>query len=469
MDEIAAQLDREVARAVAAWRSAAAALRRGGPEEGWNALEGARRVSSRSTFLELTGRAPGIGADFGIAPSSPAAAPDALALAMADWVRALTLERVLFADRVRIAAAWRAPSVVIEGLGERAAGAGRATPLEARAALLAEAGDEPRRAWAEALARGAGAVADAARILVERREEATRRLGAEGDPPLEIPVDPPDAALRVAGALLERTSSMLERAPSWDAAIGRAIARDAAAGWPARLGPRWLQELFAPTGLTEGLAIDLGPLPRALGASSFARALARFGDALANASAPAAAPFSLAHPPVDLRRARRAALFGGLVADPVFCARALGLGRGAAVDQARATARALVVSLRLDAARLRLEAGPGGHVLLMSARARADRFEEETALALGAPIPGALAGVLPDLDGGAAARLAGALLAARDRRALVERFDEDWFRNPQAAEAIRGEDCVLPASPRVAAAELDAGLEELGRALDALA
>lgn len=467
MDAITAQLDREVARAVSAWRQAVRALRQGGPEAASNPLEHARRVSSRATFLELTGREAGIGADFGIAPSSPAAPPDALALALASWVHVLTLERVLFADRVRIAAAWHVPSIVVEGqLGED--GPGRVTPREALLALLAERSDEPRRAWAEALARGAGAIADAARIFAERREEARRRLGVEGDPPLEIPIDPPDAALRVAGALLARTAPHPEGAPTWDAAIGRAIGRDAAAGWPARLGSRWLEDLFRPTGLTEGLALDLGPLPRALGASSFARALSRFGAALAWASAPAAAPFSLAHPPFDVQRARRAALFGGLVADRVFCARALGLGRGADRDQARVTARALTLTLRLDAARLCLEAGPDGGVLLRGARARADRFEEETARALGAPIPGALAGVVPELDRGAAVRLAGALLAARDRRALVERFDEDWFRNPRAAEAIRGEDAVLPPSPRIAAADLEAGLDALVQALDAV-
>jgi hypothetical protein len=75
---------------------------------------------------------------------------------------------------------------------------------------------------------------------------------------------------------------------------------------------------------------------------------------------------------------------------------------------------------------------------------------------------------VPELEPGAALRVAGALLAARDRRDLVERFDEDWFRNPRAAEAIRGEDGALPASPRAAAEEIEAGLAELVRALAAL-
>jgi hypothetical protein len=216
-----------------------------------------------------------------------------------------------------------------------------------------------------------------------------------------------------------------------------------------------------------------------LGASSFARALSRFGAALAAASVPPTAPFALAHPPFDLRRARRAALFAGLLADPVFLARALGLGHARAHAQARATARAFLLTLRLDAARALLvhgrRAGHPGHPLLSSVQEGADRFEEATRRALGAPIPGALAGVVPDLDPGAALHVLGALLAAGDRGRLVERFDEDWFRNPRAAVAIREEDSVFPASPgllapaelrpRAAAADLEAGLAELLRAL----
>ncbi|WP_437278968.1 hypothetical protein WME90_48495 [Sorangium sp. So ce375] len=479
------RLDRDVARAERAWRAALGDLARRGPappaadQDGpsaaeararlENPLDPLRRVSSRTTYLELTGKTPGLGAELGLAsPTSPAAPdPTGLAAPLADWVYTLTLERVVWADRVRLAAAWHAASLTID-LPETA----QLSPYEARLRLLADPTSAGRQLFAEALARGSGAVADAARILVERRHEAARRLAEEDLRAIEIPCDPPGGALAAAEALLRRTEPVIELEPTWHAALGRAVGRDAASGWPARLGPRWIEELFRATKLTEGLAIDLGPLPRPLGAASFARALARFGAALARASARARGPFALSHAPFDLRQARRAALFGGLVADPVFCARALGLGRGRALDQARATARSLVLSLRLDAATVSLVFGAGvdggGHVLLRASRDRSDRFEETTARALGAPIPGALAGVVPALDPGAAVRLAGALLAARDRRSLIERFDEDWFRNPRAAESLRDEDGATRAPTRASEGDLEAGLEEMMRSLASL-
>ncbi|XXT19930.1 hypothetical protein WME94_57880 [Sorangium sp. So ce429] len=488
MDIDLIRLDREVARAAHAWRKALDDVTRRGPapagadQDGATAAEARarlenpldpfRRVSARTTYLELTGKTPSLGAELGLASQAEPAAPDPTGLAapLADWVYMLTLERVVWADRLRLAVAWHAASLFID-VPEPA----RMSPHEARLRLLADPTDAGRQTFAEVLARGAGAVADAARILVERRHEAARLLDEARLLAVEIPCDPQDAALGAAEAMLQRTEPMLQPEATWHGALGRAVGRDAASGWPARLGPRWIEELFRATGLTDGLAIDLGPLPRPLGATSFARALARFGAALSRASA--RGPFALGHAPCDLQRARRAALFGGLVADPVFCARALGLGRGRALDQARATAQSLVLSLRLDAATvgLALGGGPdgGGHVLLRAARDRKDRFEEATARALGAPIPGTLAGVVPALEPEAAVRLAGALLAARDRRDLIERFDEDWFRNPRAAEALRDEDSAPRASTwatsgRASAADLEAGLEEMMRSLASL-
>ncbi|WP_437577491.1 hypothetical protein [Sorangium sp. So ce887] len=485
MDIDMIRLDQDVARAARAWRTALGDLTRRGPAPPAadkdspsaaeararleNPLAPFRRVSARTTYLELTGKTPGLGAELGLASPASPAAPDPLGLAapLADWVCLLTLERVIWADRVRLAAAWHAASLTID-LPEPA----RVSPHEARLRLLADPTDAGRQTFADVLARGSGAVADAARVLVERRHEAARLLAEDGLRAIEIPCDPPGAALGAAEALLHRTEPTLQPEPTWYGALGRAVGRDAASGWPARLSPRWIEDLFRPTKLTEGLAIDLGPLPRPLGAASFARALARFGAALALASG--RGPFALAHAPFDLRRARRAALFGGLVADPIFCARALGLGQGRALDQARATARSLLLSLRLDAATVALVFRSGqdgdGHVLLRAARDRRDRFEEATARAIGAPIPGALAGVVPALDPGAATRLAGALLAARDRRDLIERFDEDWFRNPRAAEALRDEDSAprSPTSRRAGEADLEAGLGELLRSLASL-
>jgi hypothetical protein len=439
-DEAVARAARELAAARRALRLAAAEHRAEAPSP----LEAHRDVSARSTWLEL-----------GEAPAHPIFA------AARPWVFALTVDRVAWGLEAALATAWGEPSILVEGEG---------LPREHVSAhdLLARVLADPMaargRAHARALEGGAGKVAELARRLAERRAEATHRLGASADD-VELPC-PPAAIATAARALLDRTAALLDgpkAAPAtWDGAIVAALGRDATEGWPARLGARWLEGLFGATELTRGLALELAPLPRALGAASFARALAAFGDAFAVAAAPRSTPFVLARAPFDVRRARRAALFGGLAADAIFGAKALGLGRDRARDQARAVTRALLRSLRLDAARVLLRGA-----LVLPEHALAPRFEEATALALDVPVPLALAGVVPRLEPGDGTRFAGALLAASDRRALVERFDEDWFRSPHAAHALRDEEAAAPAAGAVAEAALDAGLGELVRALAA--
>jgi hypothetical protein len=432
-------LDREIAGAAGRLRAAKERLAEGGSTQ--NPLWNDRRVSTRTTYQELAEQ-----------PASP------LAEAARRWVYALTLERVLWPDTVRLAEAWRASTAEIE-VPEPL----RTSPRDLLHRVLAERDGQRRRAWAEGLENHAGGVAEAARIQADRRVEAARRLETAPDA-MEIPFATPGAVAIAAGKLLQQTAAVVEvHAESWDEAFASSLARSASAGWPAHLSPRWIEGLFHATGLTAGLRPALPRLPAALGATSFARALSAFGAALADADGPPSAPFSLARPPFDLRRARRAALFGSLVADPVFCFRALGLGRDRALDQARTVAKALLVGLRVDAARVLLRGS-----LLLPERDRGHLLEETTAAALGAPIPPPLAGVIPALRAEDPVTFAGTLLAALDRRALIGRFDEDWFRNPRAAEALREEDAVLPASPSPPAEVLDAGLRALVEALGEL-
>jgi hypothetical protein len=439
-------VDREVEQAERRARDAREDLLRRGPKaaSSRNPLEDARRVSSKASFEELTERA----------------LTDPVAAGLRPWVYALTLERVLWKDTVRLATALHED--VIELHEPEAA---RLSPRTLMERLLAETSAGRRRAYASGLAKGAGGVADAAHILADRRAEAARLLGVPSPDDLEIPSDPPSAAVTVADRLLKATDPLVRDAlgsgSSWDEVIALALARDATSGWPARISSRWIQEQLRASNLTEGLAIDLGPLPEPLGATSFALAFARFGRAFAEAALSHSAPFSLARPPFELRASRRSALFGGLLADPVFGFRALGLSRDRAREQARSIARGLAISLRLTAAKVRLR----GSLLLPLARRR-ERLEEETERALGSPIPGPLAGVLPKLSPRDPADLLGYVLAARDRRELVERFDEDWFRSPHAARALREEQAVLPASHRVTEQVVLEALTDLERGLE---
>jgi hypothetical protein len=423
-------LDGDVAAAARALATAKRSLRAGAGVD--DPLDDRRRVSGRSVWLEL--------GELG----------DALTAAAREWVAWLTLERVLWPDTSRLAASWRAPSVEGEGLDDT-----KLAPRETRARMMNETDPGRRRAWGRALAQGAGAVGDAARRYAERRVEAARLLDAEQMERIELPAEPVGAVADAAEALLARTEPMIERSDDFTDALAAALGRDASHGWPARLSIRWLADAFRGTGLTDGLSLDPGPLPHPLGAASFARALGRFGAAVAEADIPPSASFVLWRAPVDLRRERRAALFAALAADPAFARRVLGLGAATAREQQRLVARALLHSARLDAARVLLRGA-----LVTPLGEQSARAEGTTERALGASIPGTLAGVLPQLRATDAGRFLGLLLSAADRHQLVERFDEDWFANPRAARALREEHASMPAR-RATAAEIEIGLDAL--------
>src|SRR3954469_7218059 len=106
-------LAREVARAAARIREARAALRRGEAPEGENPLADDRRVSSRATYLELLPPEPPKGRP---EPGAPPFAPPANPLrdALREWLYALTLERVLWDDAVRLETARRDASILID-------------------------------------------------------------------------------------------------------------------------------------------------------------------------------------------------------------------------------------------------------------------------------------------------------------------------------------------------------------------
>lgn len=447
-------LDREVARAHAALVAARRDLAQGEGADIANPLTRHERVTRRATFVDL------------------AEAKDPLAIGVRRWVHALTLERVLWADTARLATAWRDPRItLIESAKLPILLSAKALVL----AILREPDAIRRKTLAEALAKGASHVRDAATIYAERRREASRLLGASVDAidaidAIENPVEPSGALAPLAERLLAETSpfvlsSSSTRARGWTDALSRALGRDAAEGWPARINVRWLVDLFDGP-LTEGLRLEVGTLPAALGASSFARALGRFGAALADVDGPSGW-FCVGRSPFDLRVHRRAALFASLPSDPNFMERALGLGKDRARAQARRLAGALLTTVRLDAARVLCR-----DALTRPASERSARFEEATGKALGIPVPSSLVGVLPRLDPSSAVQFVGLLLAASDRRRLIDRYDEDWFRSPHAARALREEDAATALAaggvPTVKEEDVRAGMDEMVRVLKEL-
>jgi hypothetical protein len=209
-------------------------------------------------------------------------------------------------------------------------------------------------------------------------------------------------------------------------ALDLSLARDAKEGWPTKLGPRWFADLFGKH--TRGLAIELPPLPAALGASSFALALHRFGVALRRASAGRGVPFALRNRVRFVDAHRHGALFASLLVSEPFHRRALGVGSQAADDQTRALGIALLFAARRVAARF------------LVARGRA--FDELTERVFGEALPPALAGAVlrpvDDDDALGAALLSTVPLADE----LRDRYDEDWFRSPRAFEHLRSRSTV---------------------------
>lgn len=379
----------------------------------------------------------------------------------------LILARVLWDDEARIARAWNEAAIELDdsvrlprlpkGAIPDGQGSGRVSPRTLLLAALVDADDARRRGVADALARGvAERVRDAVRIHAERRARAAATLGVTLDA-IELPA--PAAAIEGAVAeVLAVTDPIAERIAPWDRGLARLAARDAVSGWPAHLSPRWILSIFEGTELTRGLALRDVRLPAILGASSFARALALFGEALGEAAAPSGAPFAIARPALDLRPLRLGALLYLLAGEETFARRTLSLGAGAARDHVRTMAGAACVHTRLLAAAMRTRAA-----MFPPAADLDDRSCEATARAWGEPLPPALAGALPRVDEETPSRFTALLLAALDRKRLVEELDEDWYRNPRSAEAL----LALAAEPAPPVTEelLRAGASELGRSL----
>jgi len=128
------------------------------------------------------------------------------------------------------------------------------------------------------------------------------------------------------------------------------------------------------------------------------------------------------------------ALLSGLLLDRKYLAQRLGVDAKVQPDLVRLLALRRLFALRARAAALRVagevERGTSG-------QAWREAYREAMALATLAAWPGALAAW--EADGRRLlAGLRGAARAERLRRAWVERYDEDWWRNPRASEAVAG-------------------------------
>jgi hypothetical protein len=314
---------------------------------------------------------------------------------------------------------------------------------------------------AAALERAGDLAAPVAAVRKERRErrfEAARRLGLAH--PYELATKSDVGAL--ARAFLDASEPLAEELLKveqkrsdgrWYAssAIQSFLARDARDGWPAYLTQRWLDDVFkalAPRGA------DAGKLPEALGGASFLRASAAWGASWKNAGAPRSMPFALARDPYPVPAFRFGFAMANVVAEPEFQRRLLELPAKSAKAQARVLRRSMFHEARVTAARA---------LFATEEQVTPSMFEEIGARLFGAPLPPSMRDAWPDPRTSDPARLL-ALLGTRAFLAhVVDRYDDDWFRNPKAGTHLTS----LACGPAFDADALpDGAVEALARAFE---
>lgn len=406
---------RAAARVLERWRRSL----RGDPDgaaEG--VLEAYRDVAVRGTYGAL------------VESSSPGDAQ--LREGLAEWVHALLQARVgaEYERAVALAAAERSVPSPVEPTG-------LASYRDAWRGLLTAPSRDMAVRWRAVLEARGPAIAAAVRVHSERAHEIALRLGRSSA--WALPEIAPNGVVAAAVVLLAGTEELaratLKEALARGGEAGGAqlvdvprlaLATDARDGWPAQLRVRWLEELFSP--LVRGLSLELPPLPEALGAASFARALGSFGAAFRRAAS-AQLPFAVGQSPAFVDAHTFGYAFASLTTSDTWARSVLGTSRAVARDQARALARSALLEARLAAVRVLCDRSATGHP--------AAEFAELAERFFGAPVPRELAGAwpLPCFDD--AARFVGLLRSVAMTAELVERFDADWFRNPRALTELR--------------------------------
>jgi hypothetical protein len=438
-------LDRDVARgwaALAQWRAGIAGDPDAHADE--EPLEEVRRVAGKSTWDALTELA-------------PSAADEPLREALKRWVFALTQARIGRSDDLAWARAAAEPRGRFAGDPPR-----RASWREAWRGVVAAKTATEARLWLDAAAEAAPALAEVGRARAERRAEVARRFGV-GHPwaPL-VPIERSplrDAATRLLDATEDLSRAVWKHALHGEAGMASvlhaAVARDAGDGWPAQLTLRWFDDAFD-VGRLE-LRIETRPLPAALGASSFARALYAFGFAVRVAAAPSSMPFALAREPAFVGAHRLGFVFAALSADAEWQGRVLGVGRRVALAQSRALARSALLDARLHAARL----------LLGDDAAFAPRhpFDDLGARLFERGVDPLLCGAWPVAREDEPARFVALLESRPFADSLRDRFDSDWYRNPRAWGYLRALAVDRTEEPKDAAA-LAPQVDALARAFD---
>ena len=331
--------------------------------------------------------------------------------AVASWVAWLTAARVSQPAEQRRDAALAEVRVVVR--------LERDAQVDLRgivAGLLGARTPGEARAWLAALPDAAGKLEEPERTLRETRTEAFRRLGVE-DPCARFTGVAENVLVASARELIASTDDLahdvVSRGEPWPCDLPWRLGRGANEGWPSRLTWRTVAALLP------GLALRAtmkGEPPKALGASSFARALAAIGEVFHHATRQKTEPFSLREPPLDPRPIRAGFVLASALGERAFHARVLGLAGGRATDQSRAVVASFLLAARTDAFRVAQRGGDAG-----------DLSDRVFGAALGWP---------PSHDEDFP-RLVAWLASLDLVDTLREREGDDWFRNPRAFATLR--------------------------------
>lgn len=435
-------LDDELRAAFRAWLRARATLRDPAATRPDNPLLRWAPLHDDAVFAQLAARA-----------------DDPRSEALAAWLNALYIERRAWDARLRLACAWTRPSV----LGE---GGGRAplAPRQLRRAMLRERDPTAREAAAESLREGADELANRFYELLEAQRGAAREMGSPPIRPQVAGADPDDALPRWGALeLLARTDPLTARPSSgaWWEGLRTALGLGATEGWPARTSARWVREVFRKTVLARRWPAAAPALPEAWGALSFARGLGCFGIGLLDDARDESRSFATHQHPMGLRRHAWFALFASAVGERSFARRVLGLGRARAREHGRAVAAAFLQTLRIQSWRVVV----ADALASVDVEQAGDVHAVEGARVLGATPPRRLLGVVPRLRRTDGAALIGFVWASQQRRALIARFDEDWFHNPRAAEWLRDVVRAHSVEPELSREALEPGLADCVAAL----
>jgi len=307
---------------------------------------------------------------------------------------------------------------------------------DALAALLRAPDDVRASAALERAGELAPPVAAVRKERRERRFEAARRLGLAHPSSLATKSDVRAAARSFLDDSEPLSVELLKVARKkhegpWRAssAIQLAHAREANDGWPSHLGPRWLDDAFKPLAPR---GVDPGRLPEPLGGASFVRSVMQWGHAFKTSGTPRSMPFAIARSPYAVPAHRFGLAFAWVVTDPLFQKRVLGLPSRVASAQSRMLRRTAFLHARTIAARA---------LLASEETVTPSMFEEIGARLFGAPLPAAMRDAWPDPRLADPARLVALLGTRAFVHDLVERYDEDWFRNPRAGSHLTSLAC----------------------------